>query len=186
MKAKPSCQIIASVLAVQGVRDAVVSPGSRNTPFILALDDESEITKHVVIDERSAAFMALGIAQVTRRPVVLCCTSGTALLNYAPAVAEAYYQGVPLIIISADRPTEWIDQDDSQTLRQCEALANYVKASFDIPDFGSESKALCWYANRIANDAYLTAVTAVTDRCMSTSIAPTRCPRNVPMWARSA
>lgn len=159
MKAKPSCQIIASVLATQGVKDAVVSPGSRNTPFILALDDESEVSKHVVIDERSAAFMALGIAQVTRRPVVLCCTSGTALLNYAPAVAEAYYQGVPLIIVSADRPTEWIDQDDSQTLRQAEALANYVKASFDIPDFAPESKTLCWYANRIANDAYLTALT---------------------------
>lgn len=158
MKAKPSCQIIASVLAAQGVRDAVVSPGSRNTPLILALDDEPRIAKHVVIDERSAAFIALGMAQVSRRPTVLCCTSGTALLNYAPAVAEAYYQGVPLIIVSADRPWEWIDQDDSQTLRQFEALRNYVKASYDIPDFGEGAEAMCWYANRTANDAYLTSM----------------------------
>lgn len=158
MKAKPSCQIAVSVLAAQGIRDAVVSPGSRNTPFILALDDERRIAKHVVIDERSAAFIALGMAQVSRRPVVLCCTSGTALLNYAPAIAEAYYQGVPLIIVSADRPSEWIDQDDSQTLRQFEALRNYVKASFDIPDFGSDDTTLGWYANRTANDAYLTSM----------------------------
>ena len=158
MKAKPSCQTVASVLAAQGVRDAVISPGSRNAPFILALDDERTISKYPVIDERSAAFIALGMAQVSRRPVLLCCTSGTALLNYAPAVAEAYYQGIPLIVVSADRPSEWIDQDDSQTLRQFEALRNYVKASFDIPDFSADDETLCWYANRTANDAYLTSI----------------------------
>lgn len=158
MKAKPSGQIVASVLAVQGIRNAVVSPGSRNTPFILALDDEPGVRCHVVIDERSAAFIALGMAQVSRKPVLLCCTSGTALLNYAPAVAEAYYQGVPLIIVSADRPSEWIDQDDSQTLRQFEGLRNFVKASFDLPDFDIASEDLCWFANRTANDAFLTAV----------------------------
>lgn len=156
MKSKPSCQIISHVLASQGVRDAVISPGSRNTPFILALDDLPSVEKHVVIDERSAAFIALGIAQNSRMPVILCCTSGTALLNYAPAVAEAYYQGVPLIIVSADRPSEWIDQDDSQTLHQFEALRNYVKASFDIPDFNTGDSNMTWYANRIANEAYLT------------------------------
>lgn len=158
MKSKPSCQIICNVLASQGVRDAIISPGSRNTPFILALDDLNNIEKHVVIDERSASFMALGMAQLSRRPVVLCCTSGTALLNYAPAVAEAYYQGVPLIIVSADRPAEWIDQDDSQTLRQFEALRNYVKASFDIPDFPAEDENMTWYVNRIANEAYLSCI----------------------------
>lgn len=158
MISKPSCQIVTKVFAEQGVRDAVVSPGSRNAPLLLALDDEQRISKHVVIDERSAAFIALGIAQITGRPVILCCTSGTALLNYAPAVAEAYYQNIPLIILSADRPSEWIDQDDSQTLRQFEALRNYVKESFDIPDFAGDVAEMCWFTNRIANDAYLSSV----------------------------
>lgn len=158
MTGKISCDIVVKVLAGQGVTDAVISPGSRNTPLILALDAEPRIEKHTVIDERSAAFIALGMSQLTRRPTLLCCTSGTALLNYAPAVAEAYYQGVPLIILSADRPDEWIDQDDSQTLRQREALANYVKASFDIPEFDASAESLRWYANRIANDAVLTSL----------------------------
>lgn len=158
MNAKPSCQIVTDVLARQGVRDAVVSPGSRNAPLLLALDGERLINKHVVIDERSAAFIALGMAQASHRPVVLCCTSGTALLNYAPAIAEAYYQNIPLIILSADRPAEWIDQDDSQTLRQFEALRNYVKDSFDIPDFEAENKEMCWFANRTANDAFISSI----------------------------
>jgi 2-succinyl-5-enolpyruvyl-6-hydroxy-3-cyclohexene-1-carboxylate synthase len=159
MNSKTSCEILAKVLAGHGVSDAVVSPGSRNTPLILALDDEPGIKLHTVIDERSAAFIALGMSQISRRPTVLCCTSGTALLNYAPAAAEAYYQGIPLIILSADRPEEWIDQDDSQTLRQFEALRNYVKASYDIPEFDFGNTAMQWYTNRIANDACLTAVT---------------------------
>lgn len=157
MISKLSCDIVVKVLAEHGVTDAVISPGSRNTPLILALDAEPRINCHVVIDERSAAFIALGMSQISRRPTVICCTSGTALLNYAPAVAEAYYQGVPLIILSADRPDEWIDQDDSQTLRQFEALGNYVKESYDIPEFAPDCKEMIWYANRTANDAYLTA-----------------------------
>ena len=155
---KPSCQIVTTVLKAQGIRDVVISPGSRNTPFILAVDNIGSFRKHIAIDERSAAFMALGMSQISRRPTILCCTSGTALLNYAPAVAEAYYQGVPLIIISADRPIEWIDQDDSQTLRQFEALRNYVKASFDLPDFQDDDNSMKWYANRVANEAYLTSM----------------------------
>lgn len=158
MEAKPSCQIICKVLASQGIRDAIISPGSRNTPLIQALDNIGTINKNVAIDERSAAFIALGMAQVSKRPVILCCTSGTALLNYAPAVAEAYYQGIPLIILSADRPAEWIDQDDSQTLRQFEALRNYVKASYDIPDFAEDADNMVWFANRTANEAYMTTI----------------------------
>lgn len=136
----------------QGVGDVVLSPGSRNAPLVMAFTAREDIRRHVVIDERSAAFVALGIAQVSGRPVALACTSGTALLNYAPAVAEAYYQALPLIVISADRPHEWIDQDDSQTLHQYEALSNFVKRSYDISDADSD-----WFANRTANDAMLTA-----------------------------
>lgn len=155
---KKNCRILAGILARHGVKDAVISPGSRNTPLILAFDNQSDIRKHVVVDERSAAFISLGMAQVSRNPVALVCTSGTALLNYAPAVAEAYYQGIPLIVISADRPEQWIDQDDSQTMRQFEALENFVKRSYDLPDTPMKENEDEWFANRIANDACLTAM----------------------------
>jgi len=155
----PSCRIICDLLLTHGVRDAVVSPGSRNTPLIIALSARGEITKHTVIDERAAAFYALGRALVTQRPVALCCTSGTAMLDYSPAIAEAYYQGVPLIVLTADRPAQWIDQDDSQTLRQPGALDNFVKQSYNIPVIHStEEKEKCWLANRLINDALLKAL----------------------------
>ena len=151
------CSIILDVLQKKGVKDVVCSPGSRNAPLLIAAASRPELRKHVVTDERSGAFMALGISTVSRQPVALICTSGTALLNYGPAVAEAFYQGVPLVVLSADRPMQWIDQDDSQTLRQFEAFSNYIKKSYEIPAFGEEEKELQWYANRIANDAMIEA-----------------------------
>lgn len=151
---KMSCNILAETLWAHGVREAVISPGSRNAPMVLALSRRGNFTTTVVIDERSAAFIALGKAAISERPVALLCTSGTSVLNYAPAIAEAFYRQIPLIVISADRPAEWIDQDDSQTLRQFEALAHYVKRSCNIPaDCSSET--MQWYVNRIANDALL-------------------------------
>ncbi|MDE5976756.1 MAG: 2-succinyl-5-enolpyruvyl-6-hydroxy-3-cyclohexene-1-carboxylic-acid synthase, partial [Muribaculaceae bacterium] len=105
------CRILMDVMTQHGVKDVVCSPGTRNTPLLLAVASRPELRPHVVIDERSAAFMALGISSVSRKPVMLICTSGTALLDYAPAVAEAFYQSVPLIVVSADRPAQWIDQD---------------------------------------------------------------------------
>lgn len=148
---KEICRDLASQLSARGVRFAVLSPGSRNAPLIVALERHPSIATKVVVDERSAAFMALGYAAEAGEPVALVCTSGTALLNYAPAVAEAFYRKVPLIVISADRPMEWIDQDDSQTIRQYEALANFVKGSYDITDIDTPD--LRWYANRQINDA---------------------------------
>lgn len=152
-----TARTLAYLLRSHGVQHVVVSPGSRNAPLLIAIASCPEIQTTVVIDERSAAFMALGISDTTQQPTALICTSGTALLNYAPAIAEAYYRKTPLIVISADRPTEWIDQDDSQTLHQYEALANFVKQSYDIPAHNSESNV--WYANRIINDAIITATT---------------------------
>ncbi len=154
---KVSCNIIISLLVKHGVEEAVVSPGSRNAPLVLAMSRCGAVKKTVVIDERSAAFIALGKASVSGKPVALVCTSGTAVLNYAPAVAEAYYRRVPLIVISADRPMEWIDQDDSQTLRQYEALSHYVKRSYNIPADCSADN-MQWYTNRVVNDALLCAV----------------------------
>lgn len=110
-----------------------MSPGSRNAPLTLSFARHDGIKKWIIPDERAAGFVALGIAQETKTPVVLCCTSGSALLNYAPAVAEAYYREIPLIILSADRPPELIDQRDGQTIRQFEALKNHVKSSWNLP-----------------------------------------------------
>ena len=97
--------MLTQALEAYGVREAVTSPGSRNAPLVVAAQRCGALRLRTVIDERSAAFIALGIAQTSMRPVALICTSGTALLNYAPAVAEAYYRKTPLIVISADRTT---------------------------------------------------------------------------------
>lgn len=153
---KKSCRILSDLLTSHGIEDVVISPGSRNTPLVLAIDANASIRKRVVIDERIAGFVALGLALSSGRTVGLVCTSGSALLNYSPAIAEAYYQGVPLVVISADRPMQWIDQDDSQTIRQFEALGNFVKKSYDLPEFVEGDVEMTWYANRVINDALLT------------------------------
>lgn len=146
-------RIVMDVCMAHGVRHAVLSPGSRNAPLLIAAAARDELAKKVVADERTAAFVGLGIAATLGEPVMLACTSGTALLNYAPAVAEAYYRQIPLIVVSADRPGEWIDQDDSQTIRQAGALRNFVKDSYDIE---APDATLC---DRLVNDAMITALT---------------------------
>jgi 2-succinyl-5-enolpyruvyl-6-hydroxy-3-cyclohexene-1-carboxylate synthase len=154
--AKISCQILVDLLVANNITNVVLSPGSRNAPLVIAMSRCEALNKYIVIDERSAAFVALGMAIESGAPTVLVCTSGTAVLNYSPAIAEAYYRRVPLIVVSADRPAEWIDQDDSQTLRQFEALANYVKRSYNIPD-NIYNETSIWYVNRIINDAIINA-----------------------------
>ena len=109
---------LVEVLAQKGVKHIVISPGSRNAPLIISFNRHPSFTCYSIVDERCAAFFALGIAQQTKNPVVICCTSGSAALNYAPAIVEAYYQKIPLLVLTADRPTEWIDQMNGQTIRQ--------------------------------------------------------------------
>lgn len=157
---KSSCNILIEVLKSHNVKNIILSPGSRNAPLIIAAARESYFKKTIIIDERSAAFVAIGMcaSNYGEEAVALICTSGSALLNYAPAIAEAYYRNLPIIIISADRPSEWIDQDDSQTLRQYEALSNYVKKSYNIPA-NCDTDNLRWYVNRIVNDAIITSTT---------------------------
>lgn len=168
--AKTNCRVLLDVLTSQGLRYAVVSPGSRNAPLLMAIAARPQIKSRVVTDERTAAFVALGMAIATNRPVMLCCTSGTALLNYAPAVAEAYYRHVPLIVVSADRPRRWINQNDSQTMHQPGALQNIVKRSFDIPVSDGNSVECGnpafryeyeWYVNRMANEAWIAATSGI-------------------------
>ena len=148
--------ILSDLLSAHGVKDIVISPGSRNTPLILALANEKKFRLYSVIDERSAAFIALGIGIKTGKAVALVCTSGTALLNYAPAIAEAYYSKVPLIVVSADRPQQWIDQYEGQTIRQNGILEGIVAASYNLAS-EIEMRDKEWYANRIINEALLKA-----------------------------
>ena len=154
---KQTVRTLVSLCVEHGVEHAVFSPGSRNAPLVIGFNREEKINCRVIVDERSAAYFALGMAQKSSKPVVLVCTSGTALLNYAPAVAEAYYQRIPLIVVSADRPQAWIDQEDSQTIRQFEALRNVVKKSYQLPE-NTDTKENHWFANRIINDAFITAL----------------------------
>lgn len=132
MKIEESTDIIAQILYRSGVRHAVVSSGSRSLRMVRAVADNANIKVRMVVDERVAAFSAIGINDYTSRPVALICTSGSAMLNYSPAVAEAYYRGIPLIIITADRPTEVLDINDGQTIRQFHAIDSIVKVSIDI------------------------------------------------------
>ncbi|MEX0609909.1 MAG: 2-succinyl-5-enolpyruvyl-6-hydroxy-3-cyclohexene-1-carboxylic-acid synthase [Balneolaceae bacterium] len=112
-------------LFAEGVRHAVISPGSRSTALTLAFAAHPGIKKHVIIDERSAAFIALGLAKSTGIPAVLICTSGTALANYFPAVIEAAQSGTPLIIASADRPPKYRGVGASQTIDQIKIFGDY-------------------------------------------------------------
>lgn len=116
-----------------GVSHAVISPGSRSAPLVLAFTAHENIKCISITDERSAGYYAVGMAQQLNKPVVLICTSGTAVANYAPALAEAFYLKLPLIAITADRPPEWIDQNDGQTIRQKGFFTNIVKGSFETP-----------------------------------------------------
>ena len=153
---KWTCRELAALLPAYGVEEAVICPGTRNAPITMAFSRCGSLKLTSVVDERSAAFIALGKASVSRRPVAVVCTSGTALLNFAPAVAEAYYRHVPLIVISADRPQEWIDQDDSQTIRQPEALREFTLRRYHLD--GNPLTGLAqWHVNRMICEGMLAA-----------------------------
>lgn len=143
---------LAEICRLKGIRQIVISPGSRSAPLIQSFYRVFGNDCISIVDERSAAYFALGIAEYTRTPVVLICTSGTAVLNYGPALAEAYYQGVPLLAVTADRPRELIDQQDNQTLPQSGIYRNYIKGSFDLPQVITSPDDL-WYAHRLINEA---------------------------------
>lgn len=145
-----------ALLKEYGVRHIVVSPGSRNAPLMQTFSQDSSFECHVIVDERNAAFYALGIIQCIRKPVVICCTSGTALLNYAPAVAEAYYQQLPLIVVSADRSAEWIGQMDGQTLPQAGIFGIMVKKSVNLPEINEDKD--IWFCNRLLNEALIACI----------------------------
>ena len=150
---KENVNILTSLLVAHGIHHAVVCPGSRNAAIVHNLNECPDIKCYPVTDERSAGFYALGMTQALNEPVVVCVTSGTALLNLAPAVAEAYYQHRPLVVISADRPQQWIDQLDGQTLPQPDALGRFVRRAVSLPEpHDAETR---WYCNRLVNEALI-------------------------------
>jgi 2-succinyl-5-enolpyruvyl-6-hydroxy-3-cyclohexene-1-carboxylate synthase len=150
---------IAEICAQKGIDTVIISPGSRSAPLVLAFARHPKIAKHVVLDERSAAYMALGMAITSGKTVALVCTSGTAALNFAPAIAEAYYLNIPLLVLTADRPPEWIDQSDGQTIRQQNLYANHVKCSYQLPVDVSHPDSE-WHINRTINEAINLAATS--------------------------
>ncbi len=150
-------EYLAELMHRRGIRHLIISPGSRNAPIIDAFCKRSGFECKAIVDERSAAFFALGMAQQLQQPVAIACTSGTAVLNFSPAIAEAYYQRIPLLVLTADRPAEFIDQADGQTIRQQNVYANFVKKSFQLPQSINTPDDL-WYANRLVSEALNAAV----------------------------
>ena len=144
--AKLEVQLIVDGCKKVGVTHVVISPGSRNAPLSIAFDEDPHFRVFVVPDERVAAFYAHGMAQKLNKPVVIACTSGSAPLNYYPAIAEAFYQETPLIVISADRPVEWVDQGDGQTIRQERVFDQMVLKSAQMNEIHSENQR--WHFER--------------------------------------
>jgi 2-succinyl-5-enolpyruvyl-6-hydroxy-3-cyclohexene-1-carboxylate synthase len=143
---------IASLCAARGLKQAVLCPGSRNAPLIIAFTRQPAIKCRTISDERSAAFMALGMAQHTGLPTVLVCTSGSAAYNFAPAIAEAFFSHTPLLILTADRPVEWTGQQDGQTIFQEEIYGRHVKGSYNLSQEYDHPDTK-WSINRIINEA---------------------------------
>ena len=151
---KENVHILTALLVQHGVRHIVVCPGSRNSALSHNFNEHPDIICHPATDERSAGFLALGIALQTRnQPVAVCVTSGSALLNVLPAVAEADYQRCGIVIISADRPSQWIDQLDGQTLPQTGVLNTFVAKAVNLPEPHDDEER--WYCNRLINEAFI-------------------------------
>lgn len=160
---KSGVEHLVEICVQKGIKNIVISPGSRNAPIIIAFTGHPKINCFSIVDERSAAFFALGMAQQSGETIAIACTSGSAALNYAPAIAEAFYQHIPLLALTADRPNEWIDQSDSQTIKQKNIYANYIKRSFELPQ-NYVSRDDLWFADRIINEA--------VDECQSPNPGP--------------
>ena len=135
---KELAQLVLQQCVANEIENVVISPGSRNAPLIIGFVNHPKINALSIVDERSAAFFALGMAQQLQKPVALLCSSGSALLNYYPAIAEAYYSKIPLVVISADRPKHLIDIGDGQTIRQENVFANHILYNANLKELKSE------------------------------------------------
>lgn len=150
---KENVNILSALMVEHGITKVIVCPGSRNSPLVHNFNECPDIDCFPVTDERSAAFYALGMAQTLSSSVAVCVTSGSALLNTAPAIAEAAYQHLPLLIISADRPAEWIGQMDGQTMPQTNVFPSFAKKEVSLPE--PHDCNTRWLCNRLVNEALL-------------------------------
>jgi len=139
---KISVQNIVEFCQKQGVKDIVISPGSRNAPFIISFTNNPYFKCYSIVDERSAAYFALGLAQQKNKPVAVVSTSGTATLNYAPALAEAYFQGIPLLVITADRQENGLEIGDGQSINQQNLYQNYCDNNYNLIEDEKDPKGL--------------------------------------------
>jgi len=128
----PLSQTVVTLCKTHGVKHIVISPGSRNAPLTIGFTNDTFFSCYSIVDERCAAFFALGIAQQLQEPVAVVCTSGSALLNYYPALSEAYYSNIPLVVLSADRPKYLVDIGDGQTIKQKNVYGEHVLYSANL------------------------------------------------------
>lgn len=150
---KQSIQHIVLALAELGLKEVVICPGSRNAPLVISFNRHPAFQCTSIRDERSAGFYAIGKAIELKQPVAIVCTSGSATLNFAPAISEAYYQRIPLIVITADRPKEWTNQGDGQTINQTNLYQNFIRRSYELK--GDADKASdFWYNERRLSEGY--------------------------------
>lgn len=131
---KKNISLLADLFEKSGLQNIVISPGSRNAPVIISFANNPNFNCFSIIDERSAAFFALGMALQSKKTTAISCTSGSAALNYSSAISEAFYQKIPLLIITADRPKHLIDIGDGQTIKQKKVFTNFVKKSYELPE----------------------------------------------------
>jgi len=148
----PLAQSIIQICLAKGIKNIIISPGSRNAPLTIGFVNNPEFNCYSIADERCAAFFALGIAQQTQKPTAVVCTSGSALLNYYPAFAEAFYSQIPLIVISADRPQSKIDIGDGQTIRQENVFKNHSLYNANLTEEASVENDL--KINKAINKAF--------------------------------
>ncbi len=151
-KSKRVQQLI-SLLKAHNIQHIVLSPGNRNVPIVHTIESDPFFKTYCITDERSAAFFALGMIEKLGMPVAACCTSGTAVANYVSAVSEAYYQNLPLLIISADRNPTYLNQKEDQMIPQVAILESVCKKSVSLPM--EEDERSLQYSNRLLNEAFL-------------------------------
>lgn len=148
-----SYQVIIQLLKEYGIKKLVLSPGSRNVPLVHSVEEDDYFECFSVVDERSAGYFALGLAQESGEPVVISCTSSTATCNYWPAVAEAFYQGVPLVVLTSDRDPQMVRNREDQMIDQVGMYDRHVKISANLPIVKDDDDLL--YCTRLVNEAFL-------------------------------
>lgn len=188
-----SVQTLVQLAELKGVRNVVMSPGSRNAPLILSFTANEYFNCHSVLDERSAGFIALGMSQASGEPTILSCTSGSAVANYVPAVVEAFYQHIPLIVITADRPKHLIDQGEGQSMRQEFFMDGHTVGSYNLVQEQGDEDAQ--YNERLINEAFERAANLsgpvhinipLAEPLYETVDQPTRSPRDIKMLSPKA